>query len=172
MFPWNPIATGFLSCRSWGNNAQFLSWSMPKLVMHTSLAPISFETWYILDMPSASDKNHHVLINRIDGFVTMNWPTVVSIWTGGLWLWHMHPRCALGISARAGADQHWSGCRRVQRLLSEMFAVDVPREWERSNFQGKNTQKNILSIQKTLVLITLFHLIKKSPNFTVKYFNI
>ena len=75
----------------------------------------------------------------------------------------MHPRCALGISARAGADQHWSGCRRVQRLLSEMFAVDVPREWERSNFQGKKHPKNILSIQKEIVLITLFYLIKHEP---------
>ena len=73
------LRQGFLSCRSWGNSAQFLSWSMPKLGMHTSLAPIPFETWYILDMPSSSDKNHHVLINRIDGFVTMNWPTGVSI---------------------------------------------------------------------------------------------
>ena len=77
----------------------------------------------------------------------------------------MHPRCALGIiSARAGADQHWSGRRRVQRLLSEMFAVDVPREWERSNFQGNHTPKNILSIQKNIiVLITFFYLIKNEP---------
>jgi hypothetical protein len=44
-----------------------------------------------------------------------------------------------------------------------MFAVDVPREWERSNFQGKKHPKNILSIQKETVLITLFYLIKHEP---------
>ena len=75
----------------------------------------------------------------------------------------MHPRCALGISARAGADQHWSGRRRVQRLLSEMFAVDVPREWERSNFQGKkHPKKTSLAFNKNISTYNIILLNKKS----------